>query len=366
MTVVHVTAELAPMPGGVADYVAILGAELARHGLAQRYLVTGTAGGGRPPPEAFAGRGDVVPLRSPSATQLMSALTELGPSTVLLHYSGYGFARRGAPVWLVRGLSAWKRRSPGARLVVMFHETWASSSVPWRSSFWLSAVQRACVRELARLADAVVTNTSFHAHRLRPFLRPAAPLHVQPIFSNVGEPEEVPPFHEREPVCVVFGRGGHRWRIWQRFRPFFGALLRLGIERLVEIGTEPEATAKLSWPVPAERLGPLPAHEVSSQLLRSRFGLVQNHVSSLHKSGVFMAFAAHGLVPVSIVESGDVGLINMREDKLICIDRVENTDLDRVSTLLFEWYEDHKVSCQAERLWMPLLGYMAHRMGALT
>lgn len=355
MTVVHLTAELAPMPGGIADYVAILGGELARHGLDQRYLVTGTANGRRPAPETFAGRDDVVVLRFPSSGELTRVLGDLDPSSVLLHYSGYGFARRGAPVWLVTGLSAWKRARPGSRLVVMFHETWASSTVPWQSSFWLSSLQKACVRRLVRLADVVVTNTQFYAQRLRGLLRSHVPLRVQPIFSNVGEPEQVPPFEDRHPICVVFGRGGHRRRTWERFRPYFARLGELGIERIVEIGSEPEATVGLEWPLPAERLGPLPAAAVSAHLLQARFGLFECPVRLACKSGVFLALTAHGVVALTPDGRGRHDGFEHGRWSLCLADGAPSEAPARAGIAAHRWYRRHRLARQARNVWLAAL-----------
>ena len=227
----------------------------------------------------------------------MRGLDELETETVFLQYSGYGYAPRGAPFWLVEGLERWKELRAHHRLIVMFHETWASG-LPWQSSFWLSPLQRWCVARIARLADAVVTNTSYYCSRLEPFLRPGTPIQVQPIFSNIGEPDAVPAFAERESVCVLFGRGGTRRRTYERFRRYFDELRMLGIERLIEIGVEPEITAGLDWPFLVERLGPHEATEISSIMARARYGLFECPVYIAGKSGVLAALAAHGVLPI--------------------------------------------------------------------
>ncbi len=44
-------------------------------------------------------------LKERSAGELLRVLSRPGmPQTVLLHYVGYGYEKRGCPVWLVRGL----------------------------------------------------------------------------------------------------------------------------------------------------------------------------------------------------------------------------------------------------------------------
>ena len=132
----------------------------------------------------------------------------------------------------------------------------------------------------------------------KPFLRPGTPIQVEPIFSNIGEPDTVPAFAEREPICVLFGRGGTRRRTYERFRRYFDELRLLGIERLIEIGVEPEITAGLEWPFPVERLGRHEATEISSIMARARYGLFQCPVHIAGKSGVLAALAAHGVLPI--------------------------------------------------------------------
>ncbi|MFZ4728709.1 MAG: glycosyltransferase family 1 protein, partial [Pseudanabaena sp.] len=70
-------------------------------------------------------------------------------SPVLLHYVGYGYAKRGCPVWLVDGIQRWKNLYPDRLLVTMFHELHASGTPPWTSSFWLSPLQKNLVTRLA-------------------------------------------------------------------------------------------------------------------------------------------------------------------------------------------------------------------------
>jgi hypothetical protein len=226
------------MLGGIADYAAILGAALDERGISQTYIVGGHAASEHRT-RICANFPSAVVLDCLSPRDLLRSLAALEAKTLIVHYSGYGYAPRGGPLWLAEGLEQWKNLRKCLRLIVMFHETWASG-LPWQSSFWVSWIQRYCVARIARLADAVVTNTSFYRSRLQPFVRHDTEIQTQPIFSNVGEPEHVPPFEERDPICVLFGRGGTRRRTYERFRPHFERLRMLGTERLIEIGSEPE------------------------------------------------------------------------------------------------------------------------------
>ena len=294
--VVHLTPELQPMIGGIADYTAILGRAMTKRGIPQHLSRGRPCRTGAP-----AGHSGTFPA-SPRAQ---------------FHYSQRSFARfarpRGGngtpPLLRLRlcatggtflaggGLEHWKKLRAHHRLIVMFHETWANG-LPWQSSFWLSPLQNWCVARVARLADAVVTNTSYYRARLEFLLRPGTSIQVQPIFSNIGEPDAVPAFAEREPVCVLFGRGTTRRRTNERFRRYFDELRMLGIERLIEIGVEPEITARLEWPFPVASLGPRKTSEISAIMARVKYGLIDCPVHVAGKSGVLAALAAHGTVPI--------------------------------------------------------------------
>jgi hypothetical protein len=297
-------------------------------------------------------------LDSTASDDLLRALLDLEAETVLLQYSGYGYTPRGAPFWLMERLRRWKKLREHHRLIVMFHETWASG-LPWQSSFWLSPLQCWCVVGVARLADAVVTNTSYYRARLQRLLRPSTPIQVQPIFSNIGEPDAVPPFHEREPACVLFGRGVTRRRTFQTFRRHFDQLRMLGIESLIEIGVEPEVTAGLDWPFPVESLGPREPSEVSAIMSRVKYGLFDCPVHVAGKSGVLAALAAHGTVPIHPEGEGTFEGLKFGRDtvNISAVSQVSTCEAEKAwdGASVRAWYQKHRLDRQVGETWLRLL-----------
>jgi hypothetical protein len=124
--------------------------------------------------------------------------------TVIVQMSGYGFDRRGIPLWLVRDIAA--RRDSIRNLGVFFHELYASGP-PWRSSFWLSPVQRLICRKLVESCDFWMTNRDASADWLKRYGgdKPYAKLAV---CSSMGERLSVSV--ERNRSVVVFGSAGVR------------------------------------------------------------------------------------------------------------------------------------------------------------
>jgi len=355
--VVHLTPELRPMIGGIADYAAILGGAMTKRDMPQYYLVAGHAAPAHRQgiraqfPEALV-------LDSTTSNDLFRGLLEFEAETILLHYSGYGYAPRGAPFWLVERLERWKKFRTHHRLAVMFHETWANG-LPWESSFWLSPLQRWCISRIARLADAVVTNTKYYHSRLEPLIRPGTPIQVQPIFSNIGEPDAVPAFAERESVCVLFGRGTTRRRTNERFRRYFNELRLLGIERLIEIGVEPEITAELEWPFPVVSLGPRKTSEISAVMARVKYGLVDCPVHVAGKSGVLAALAAHGIVPIHPEGEGTFEGLEFGRDTVNISAVTRSSDWPTAQApdgaSVRAWYRKHRLDRQVSETWLRLL-----------
>ena len=191
MLVIQIVPELPPVVGGIGDHALLLMRELRMLGIGTVFVVPDR---GRPCPRPGPlPEASGVVLVAPSADATAERLDALRPDAVLVHYSGYGYAKRGAPVWLVEGLRRWRARAPHRRLAVMFHELWACGT-PWTSSFWMSPVQRALVSALLRLADALLTSTDLYARRLRRLAPERAPVAVLSVPSNIGEPDELPPF----------------------------------------------------------------------------------------------------------------------------------------------------------------------------
>src|SRR5438093_5969188 len=146
---------LPPVISGVGDYAYLLARQLrAAHDIHTRFVVCDARWQGAKDFEEFS----VDRIRAQQSEELEKELGASGmPSTVLLHYVGYGYQKRGCPFWLVQALESWKKRDTNRRLVVMFHELYAFGP-PWRSSFWTSPLQRGLTKSLALLSDHCVTN----------------------------------------------------------------------------------------------------------------------------------------------------------------------------------------------------------------
>lgn len=306
MRIVQVVPHLPPPFEGVGTYAAVLAEALAKLGIETRFL---------------------VPDRTAEGLR-----REIGDAeTVLLHYAGYGYHRRGCPAWLVEGLARWRSPS-GNRLVTVFHEVWATGP-PWRSSFWLLPLQRRIAAALARRSGALATTLPVYADLLRPWAKEVA---VLPVFSTVGEPAAVPGFGERARRVVVFGGAGVRGRTWGPFLPDLARTVReLGAEEILDVGPPVDVPDTVEG-VPVRALGVLPPAEVSGLLLGSAAGFLAYPPKFLPKSTIFAAYCAHGVLPVCAWQDGRHYWTG-------------EGDPQATAAAAREWYGGHALALQAER-----------------
>jgi hypothetical protein len=298
-----------------------------------------------------------VPVAARSAEALLSALRAWRadrpdrPCAVVLQYAGYGYQSRGCPRWLVDGLAAWRRLAPECRLVTFFHEVYASGP-PWRSSFWLSPVQRRLATRLAEMSDGTATSLDLYAAllgRLCPRAKPAA---VLPVVSNVGEPAAVPPLASRSRRLIVFGGAGNRTRIYAHHLADLAAACRAaGALEIADIGP-PVALPPAVEEIPVVRLGLLPAAEVSAALLGAVAGFLAYPAAFLSKSGAFAAFCAHGLATVCTSAAPPTGGLRAGEHylPLASVHGRGPGDLQATAGAARAWYAGHSLDRHAATL----------------
>lgn len=228
-------------------------------------------------------------------------VTSLAGADVILHYSGYGYARRGAPLWLLRRL---REARPRMRAFgVYFHELYADGP-PWSSAFWLAPVQRHIAAELAGLADFWLTNRDGSAQWLNAHA-PPRPHRVLPVFSNLGEGG-----HDigRRAAVVVLGGAALRAETYQTAGDaLFDWVRQAGFE-LHDVGpplADPALAGKLAG-CGAVVHGRVEADEADRLLSAATYGVVTYPVAYAAKSGVFAAYCAHAVCPVLLARDSGV------------------------------------------------------------
>jgi hypothetical protein len=353
MQIISIVTGLAPRIDGVGDYALSL-ARLFRTELSvDTHFIVGDPGwNGSESVEGFG----VTKLQGRSQARLLNALNAKAQSaaTVLLHYSGYSYATRGCPVWLIDGLEQWRKQSGERRLVTVFHELYAKGPV-WTSAFWLSPLQKHLAARLARLSDHYVTSSNHYAEMI---CRWGNGGHAEPrslpIFSNIGEPREVLPLSERSRRLVVFGTRGRRVEIYRRSASELNHICqRLGIEEIIDIGRPVGLDISRVVHVPVRTCGELPNREVSELLSGAVAGMIDYPPIILSKSGIFAAYCAHRMIPI-VAAYGDAkpadGL-EPRKHYWLSDTGSEKLSLavgQTVADKAFRWYQAHNRSAHVK------------------
>ena len=273
------------------------------------------------------------------------ALARAQAPAVLLHYSGYGYAKRGAPLWLVRSVIEHRRRF--GSLGVFFHELYALRW-PWSSAFWLSPLQQYVARRLAEMADFWVTPCEKYARWLMRYAG-GKPHAVLPVPSNVGE---VPTLAtKRQPIVVVFGSSSLRTTAYQvAGERLFSWAGERGLE-IHDVGKEITERAV------AERLrrggviehGFL-AHSAASALLATaRYGIVRHRAAELAKSSIFAAYCAHGVCPI-VLANHYVGADGLEPTRHYYpgVPTARGADTAQIEEAAWHWYGEHRLRRHGE------------------
>ena len=347
----HITPELPPTMGGIADYTAILSRRLVEvsGGSVVPTLIRAGWKGDSPTPETEFNTVDCAGECNPAALActIRDHADSADRTVVLLQYSGYGYAQRGAPWWLVRGLHQ-ACEEASVPLITMFHELYAVGP-PWTSAFWLSPAQRYIAARLAHMSQAMVTNRAKSADWLRRYVASGTPVHVQPVFSNVGEPDEVLPYEERDAYAVVFGGRSMKQRLYTALtQEHIHQLLAAGVERIVDIGTPGEAPESVHG-CPVEEHGFIKAKTISTWLQHARVGLLHYPTDYLTKSGIWSSYVAHGVLPVIFSSPRSIHLIE-KDKHFVRWSVGKHCSLASAgisARMLWHWYQEHACSGNA-------------------
>jgi hypothetical protein len=354
-TILSIVPRLPPAIDGVGDY-----ADLLSRNLANRYDITTKFIACDPlqPIAVAPTETDKIQLPARSKDALLTTLDRVEQIDILLlHYVGYGYAKRGCPQWLVDGLTKWRTARSTRRLVIMFHEVYASSPLPWSSQFWTSPIQQKIAKDLIKISDRVITNSQIFAQRIdRLSNKHSGNIDVMPIFSNVGESTAPLPLDRRHPWLVTFGNAGFRRSIYSDAIDQVTTICQqLGIEEIYDIGHH---SAEIVKPIPQVKVNPmgiLPAPAISQIFSMAQVGFINYPLPYIAKSGIFAAYTSHQLCCVcdrrSLGDNQDG--IRGKEHYWSVTPSGESINLDLAHTIAqngYQWYEQHNLDRLTDRM----------------
>jgi hypothetical protein len=343
--VVSIVSQLPPQVNGVGDYAFYLAEKLQSDFGVETIFIRSDASSGK-----SQAKFKEILLGEKNKTKLGDLLDSIQAECILLHYVGYAYSSRGCPFWLVQGLEAWKKRRSTVKVITVFHELYANGKL-WESAFWFHFFQKNIVRRLLNLSSSAICNSEVTETILLNFDKKMK-VHTIPVFSNIGETSHLPDFKLREDVFILFGSAAKRTEVYAHSMPALHSWAeKLKIRKIIEIG--PLRIEKLKGAESLEiiELGVLSPSEVMDVFKGAKYGLLQYPLALLSKSGIFAAYAAHGVVPVIVGKH----FMNFESNGLktgihYLYDLGSDSDQEKVSSSAFKWYQTHNLTHLSSRV----------------
>jgi hypothetical protein len=350
MNVISIVPRLPPNVDGVGDYALCIARELHKAYRVETQFIVGDPDWGGPDiVEGF----QVKCVKERSPNSLRSTFSDLKPDSktvILVHLSGYGYARWSLYNWLIDGLEQLLIIDDKIHIVTMFHEVYNTYQSILSHSIWVRFLQKKLASRLMRLSTSCVTNSDLYK-KMMGKLAPSygSDITVAPVPSSIGELLEINALKDRNKYLVVFGQGGTRQRVYTKSRrELERTCVNLGIEKIIDIGP-PISIQKLE--IEVLQLGKIDPKDVSQILSTSFCAAMSYHPGniSLAKSSIWAAYCSHGLLPISF------GRRTYTSDGLIPGDNywtpsvVKNNivDLQTIASKANQWYKQHDLDSQS-------------------
>lgn len=211
-----------------------------------------------------------------------------------------------------------------------------------------------CLGEATQAASKIVVVTAAHISALPKQVRQG--VISLPCISNVGELDEILPLAVRKSRIVVFGSAGTRRTVYSKgLKQLLKACHLLEIDTIYDVGPLKDHSGEVNLPkvndLSVVSVGLISATEVSLILSETKAGFLNNYArqpGALGKSGVFAAFAAHGVLPISAVyDPSECDGIYLNRH-YITPDSQPVDDIQSIANAAHHWYQGHNLKNTVE------------------
>lgn len=261
-----------------------------------------------------------------SKNGLLRALEQAASRSVVLHYVGFAYQKKGVPLWLAPALSEWKHRNQGrdkARLCVIFHELYARGN-PRQSAYWLQPWSKRIVAQLVQVADNWIATSEIAAdHLVSDFAAASSCGHIVPVGANI-EPAVTVDFQRPWPLIqgrklsiCVFGLPSTRAAALNAHSRLLKLLYEHDlVEEISLIGKSAAAIDDQMIREIQRQIAPdnlwrthydLAPSQISILLLQHDLALSRDWPQLLTKSGSYAAACVHGLI--TVCQSAEPGML---------------------------------------------------------
>ena len=362
MNIIQIVPRIFPAIDGVGDYALNLAHRLRElFAIETHFVVADTDWKGQPEVDGFA----ITKISQRNGEELFSTIKNISPVDrtypVILQYVGCGYAQRGCPLWLIRGLELYRTFYRESKLITMFHETYGSghpyygADPPWISAFWLAPIQKNIARRLTILSDRSFTSREGFKQQLENLTsKENVSISLLPVFSNVGECANPLPWSERKSILIVFGSRLSRMRTYTQFSAQIEQCCQLlQIDKICDIGSDTGLNLNRIGQTEVVFLGRKTAVEITKIFSYAKAGILNYHPEYLSKSGVFAAYCAYGMIPtvafspvLKIIPSD--GLTERKQYLFLTNNCSDNFSAEEIATNAHDWYQTHNLTMQAQ------------------
>lgn len=343
MKIYMIVPRLKPSVDGVGDYSLILANKLKQNfNIETNFLVMDPAWNGGEVIEDF----KINKILSRSKKNFLELVNPLMDehSLFILQYVGYGYAKRGCPLWLLTALTELKRKKK-ITLISMFHELYAFGPI-WTSQFWTSLIQKFIFKKLVKLSFGVLTSKAGYANLIEKHCDGKfKQVSYFTVFSNIGEPNNFTSLDQRERTLVIFGGIGPKERVYSQSVDILDKICKkFNINKIVDIGKSSETFPASISGIKVTYLGILASDEISNILKNSLIGFLNYPFDYLEKSGIFAAYTSHGNLIVADsealakTETTTLGKHFISPRHLT----IEGLEFDQIAKNAFDWYQEHR------------------------
>ncbi len=333
--------------GGISTYSLKLAEELLKtYGIFTEFIIYESCFQDFPQPiESEINGFPITILPEETIEAVLSFLGKTYFQGIILHYHQPRSGRFSHLFWLFKALQSAIKLNK-CPLLVIFHELSLTFSV--RNIEVFHPLRLLAGRGIAKTANTIVTPSAGFQTLLSKWVH--HPIQCLPIISNIGEPQNVPPLEQRKRRIIIFGREYSRDRVYKKYlQELILCCNILEIEEIYDVGSPGIDLPKLDK-ISLVDVGEQPSEVVSQLMLTSLAGFFDYSHSpgDWGKSGIFAAYCAHGLIPISTsYNPTEATGLKLNKHYVVAnqqLKNMENMQLQSIADNAFQWYVTHNLS----------------------
>ena len=259
--------------------------------------------------------------------------------TIILQYSGYGYATKGAPYWLIKEFISLKEKVN--KIIIIFHELYAVSYTPWKSAFWFQFSQRYIFRKLLAVSDysLIATKKNFKKYNKLNFNKKIIYL---PTFSTIGESKKL--IIKKKNIIIIFGLIHNRINIYKKLGKDLFYWAKKNKVQIIDIGKKitDQKLIKDLKNNNVETKGFINEMNIQKIFKKAKYGLLLYDSDVLDKSSVFNSYANFGIIPILIDNVKKKLIVKKDYQYLSSFPRII-INLDSIVKNNWHWYQGHTV-----------------------